>query len=500
MNFELKLMQNKTLFSLALVGALTAAPLVHADEASLGGEGGNLFVEPNEFVQMQSEVINIELYPDQEDSRSYAKFEIEYTFVNHSDEAVEVLMGFPETDEGFWGESELQDFKAEYLGDDRYYYPIEVEYVENEDYRKPNWYTSSFSFESGETVVRNTYWVLSSYYKGKERWFNYILETGASWKGVIESAEVNVFMMDGLELHDIVDLHPRENFTYHPEDNRLTWLFEDLEPGSEDNLLISVRDPNDQGFYCSNFPEESEFWASSTFPALNEAVHYYPCAIDDGDFRSGWVEDNLEGGIGEWVELYFGATDQVFDYVDVFAGYGWDEQAWEENARPTKLRFGFMADFDELEPALTYDMELDEVFGMQRLEFPDPVDASDYNHLRIEILDYVEGSKYPHDVVISEVELIGYLETGGESRTYYADPYMEFSLDMDPVEDLIDEVLQQDLDVEFYENPVLSDEGELLEGFIDSVFNSLRILFFVGFAGIVLLIVFLVKRQKNKAL
>lgn len=429
-------MQNKTLFSLALVGALTAAPLVHADEASLGGEGGNLFVEPNEFVQMQSEVINIDVYPSQpdlvdwdrynlEDKRNYsgyAEFEVQYVFMNHSDEAVEVLMGFPEQD-GYTEDYGLHDFQAQYLGEDDYYHDLELGFVDNSsDYTKPSWYTKSFTFPPGPTVFVNRYWTLASSYKGPFSWVEYTLETGASWAGVIEAAEIVVNLKDGLEVYDVEGLNPQVGFVYRPNQKQIRWTLENIEPTASDDIFVSYRDPNVEDWICKYDPVDSGRNASSVFPAYSEEIHYYPCNINDGNVRTAWVEDNLEGAVGEAIDLgIYSMGSKEYFAVDIFTGYAWDRETWLDNARPTRLLLSFFEPSDyqffswEEEPALSFELEIDDLFETQRIDLPQAISTDDYSKVRIEILDYVEGVSYPHDAAISEVKFVGKLLEGTKS-------------------------------------------------------------------------------------
>lgn len=100
-----------------------------------------------------------------------------------------------------------------------------------------SWWTKRVVFRHGAVrTIRDHYKVWPSWFPiNRRRGFRYILETGASWKGTIGSADI-VATLDGIPLGWVAVTDPearRLGRSFH-------WAFRDFEPGSTDGSPSSV--------------------------------------------------------------------------------------------------------------------------------------------------------------------------------------------------------------------------------------------------------------------
>lgn len=288
--------------SLLFLLLFTLPPTTSADEASMGGTGGTVEIMDNNDIQMLNESIEINVFPStneernwetfdwndpraQKNLRGYLTYEIVYTFRNTTDQTLEVTMGFPErcdwacNVDSFINEIKLQDFSA-YQKTNGNWQALEttLETSETAEDGSQNWYLSIVFFAPGDTEIKNTYWVLPSAYKDGQRWASYTIETGASWKEVIEQADIVVKFNDGLTPYDVSEATPANSF-FDTQNNTLEWHFTQLEPTENDNLHFSYRDVNEEKMMCSiaNNNEEEGGTASSYLPSTNKDLFYFPC-------------------------------------------------------------------------------------------------------------------------------------------------------------------------------------------------------------------------------
>lgn len=497
-------MKNK-FFTAALLTLLGALPAM-ADEASLGGSGGNLYVEENPAIQMVDETIIIDVYPsypelldwstmnwnqlDDATTRmgyGYVQFEITYSFLNTSDEPVEVLMGFPQKDSGMGSHGELKDFEALVLDSAHYWESIPVNFVDIEEYGEVDWYTSEYTFPPGETLILNRYWILPSSYKGPSRWFEYTLETGASWKDMIEEAEVQVRFHEGITAEDVTGVEPAKDYFFDEANEILVWYFEDLEPTEDDNLAITYKDPNASDWICDYYPSDSTYSASSSYAPLNDAIHYYPCAAWDGDVTTAWIE-GLDGDARyEWIEVPMGDY-KTYTQLEIFAGFAWDEQVWEENGRPTSLDIFYFNDYGEEVGSAT--VQIPEYYGMQIIDLPEPVDGREVSSAQLSIIGYATGSVYPDDVAISEVEFLGLFD-GDETEI--------MPLNWSPVDyvlpsgDMNEELLQAIAEEELAMNSLPPEDSEKIRKMVTYAFMGMGLVAFI----VVLFFVRMLSKKKT---
>jgi hypothetical protein len=101
---------------------------------------------------------------------------------------------------------------------------------------KEEWYLWESEFKQGESKTIEVQYSLpfGMLYKTNERFFTYLLSTGANWKGTIGKAEIIINLKD-IEMDSIVSHQPDNCVKSH---NQLTWTFSDFEPTTKDDIKI----------------------------------------------------------------------------------------------------------------------------------------------------------------------------------------------------------------------------------------------------------------------
>jgi hypothetical protein len=144
----------------------------------------------------------------------------------------------------------LRDFKLWIDGE-----PTRYEQVKAPDVGDPSqeslWARFPMSFPAGKDVhVRLSYLL---YPTGRRPFggFEYILQTGAGWKGTIGQVNLNVYLPDTITPENVslsgrsiegLPIQPQPE-GYVIEDNVIRWQFTDLEPTAEHNLYVDVLEP-----------------------------------------------------------------------------------------------------------------------------------------------------------------------------------------------------------------------------------------------------------------
>ena len=181
-------------------------------------------------VQMVNETVHIDL------RMQNATVKCNFTLMNHgANEGL--LVGFPvglgweSYSEGYYTYP-LEDFKA-YVNSQ----PVEtgMMYVNGNQ-----WMVWNMSFDEMEIKdVGVSYWVpLSSYGnygREKDYWFTYVLKTGAAWSGVIEEANITIYLHD-IEPAWITKIAP-DGYIF--DKNSMTWSLTSIEP--TENIYIRFR-------------------------------------------------------------------------------------------------------------------------------------------------------------------------------------------------------------------------------------------------------------------
>ncbi len=115
----------------------------------------------------------------------------------------------------------------------------------NEEYRKKvesykikeEWYLWESEFQQGESKTIEVQYSLpfGMLYKTNERFFTYLLSTGANWKGTIGKAEIIVNLKD-IEIDSLVSQQPNN---WAITNDQLKWTFLDFEPTTKDDIRIN---------------------------------------------------------------------------------------------------------------------------------------------------------------------------------------------------------------------------------------------------------------------
>lgn len=102
---------------------------------------------------------------------------------------------------------------------------------------KEEWYLWESEFQQGESKTIEIQYSLpfGMLYKTNERFFTYLVSTGANWKGTIGKAEIIVNLKD-IEMDSIVSKNPSN---CEINNNQLIWTFSDFEPTTKDDIKIN---------------------------------------------------------------------------------------------------------------------------------------------------------------------------------------------------------------------------------------------------------------------
>ncbi len=146
-----------------------------------------------------------------------------FEFENISSNTVKATLGFPAEDESYYydGGNESLPF---------HYFQVYVNGKLTKSEYKDKFFIWEVTFPPKEKVmIRNKYGASLSFHYYKD-WFEYIMTTGANWKGPIERATVTVQYKDSDELYKrLIDAQP-ENFRI--KDNKIIWEFRNFIPDS----------------------------------------------------------------------------------------------------------------------------------------------------------------------------------------------------------------------------------------------------------------------------
>lgn len=101
---------------------------------------------------------------------------------------------------------------------------------------KEAWYLWESEFQPGETKTIEVQYSLpfGMLYKTNERFFTYLLSTGANWKGTIGKAEIMVNLKD-IEM-DSIEFQKPDNCI--KKNKQLIWTFTDIEPTANEDIKV----------------------------------------------------------------------------------------------------------------------------------------------------------------------------------------------------------------------------------------------------------------------
>ena len=381
--------------------------------------GGNVKPMQNESIKMVKEKINITFLSGRFEVR------VDYVFYN-SGEKQTAIMGFPNSRGSDGGPENMrygiEDFKA-FAGEKEL--QVERKETEGPEVTKvvPVYETFTVDFDAGETKrITNIY--SQKYFDeyGKPiKSAKYILTTGATWKGSIDSIWVNIY--SNLPDHDFskrtiyvleesgderwydkveykLDVFPK---AYIREDNIIKMLFTDIEPDFD--IDISMPPPSIFSLFASSELDEDK---NDKYAAKN---------MVDGDPSTAWVEGKKDNGINEYIKFY--CPPEENDMVDLYSaykikglgiinGYAKNESVFYKNNRVKKVRIEYKNDIfreenpDSMKKQGNFEFILEDKMEMQFLKFTEPIYMSS---MKITILEVYKGSKW-NDTCISELQTI----------------------------------------------------------------------------------------------
>lgn len=223
---------------------------------TLVGEGGHTVYPLNtDKVRMVSEHIKIVIKPKESDSYlRWAVVTCEFLFENISAKEIEAKMGFPSSDysdtEGPYLEPPLDNFKS-YIDGKQQKVEIKKEIlkeIESEVFTRGKWEKSKFKIYRywytwdiifpplKKIKITNTYSTNFSTNRDKF-WFEYILTSGANWKGKIKKAFIEIIYPSEQELKNrAIEIRPKG---YKIDKNRIYWEFKNFKP--VENIRITER-------------------------------------------------------------------------------------------------------------------------------------------------------------------------------------------------------------------------------------------------------------------
>ena len=399
-----------------LFGAISIilCPLIClADSASIGGQGNTVKILDNNEIQMVDEVIKmvvkakkIKIDEKIEWTRSITEVDVIYTFKNTIDENVSVRMGFPEKFEiNISPDEKLNDFSVY----DENGNEIDVVFRNSEEAitKGTNWYIYDVDFAPyEENKIQNKYWIINSDWNGNYR-FNYILETGASWKDKIEKIDIEIKIENGKLIYDVGSIEP-SGYIFNEKNNSIEWRLSDIEPTKNDNIRVGYSNYpyiGKGGSQCDCATADEMSTMSSSY--LSEGkVSYYPCMATDGDEKTAWVEGIDGSGVGEWIGnlrngLYLTLTKN-YQKIKIFNGFGESKELWKKNNRVKKLKIIYPNSQEQV-------IELEDIFGYQIIDLSEIIRLKENGYVKLEIMDVYKGTDFD-DTAISEIRLLGLLD------------------------------------------------------------------------------------------
>ena len=409
--------------TLLLFAAILFPVLLFADAANLiFTAGGNVKPINSESVKMVKEKINITFLGGSFEVR------VDYVFYN-SGEKPTAIMGFPNSRGTYGGDPEdlqnvkygINDFRA-FDGKNELKIERKGNAITKSTKAFPVWETFMVDFEAGETkYVTNIY---SQEYFGESgnptKIAKYILTTGATWKGCIDSVWVNIYsnLSDSdfnnrtvylLEEAGDSRWYYKSEYGFHifPQEyiidgNVIKMMFTDVEPDFDINITLPPS--SFFGIFASSELDEDK---NDKYAIRN---------LTDGDPSTAWVEGKMGSGIYEYIKIYCPSkeTDMVdrysaykIDSLGIINGYTKNEEVFYKNNRVKKIKIEYKNDiFREENPynmktPEIYEYILEDTMAMQYLVFPEPIYMSS---MKISILEVYKGSKWD-DTCISELRI-----------------------------------------------------------------------------------------------
>lgn len=192
-------------------------------------------------IRMESEIVIIDLYNDSSVVKCLFN-------MKNLGEPEKLQIGFPEMTFHYMRKKSKVDDASRFLVKEN---GIDVDFDFSDSLRydkeyrkkvesyqiKEDWYLWESEFKQGESKTIEVQYSLPSglLYKTNKRFFTYLLSTGANWKGTIGKAEIIVNLKD-IEIDSLISQQPNNNCVI--THNQLKWTFSDLEPTTNDDIMI----------------------------------------------------------------------------------------------------------------------------------------------------------------------------------------------------------------------------------------------------------------------
>lgn len=196
-----------------------------ADDTAIKHVGGTISpMDEHPSIVLLSEHVHARVF------RKYALVECVFFLRNEGPETV-VEIGFP----NYVSESFNQKF--EYFESFVNGRKVDIQIVENEHHSPSVWYIKEVRFMEGEFIaIRDVYKGGFGFDTGMNEWFTYVLKTGSSWSGMIESANIVVTFEDfGTDL--LTHIEPPG---YELSENEVRWTFSRFEPANDIEVMWKV--------------------------------------------------------------------------------------------------------------------------------------------------------------------------------------------------------------------------------------------------------------------
>jgi len=124
-----------------------------------------------------------------------------------------------------------------------------VEFYDLTGEGKYPWYVWKVDFKENEKKTIKVKYKLPSglAYRNKNRYFKYILKTGAGWYKDIGKADIFIHLKD-IELQDIERIEPN-GYVKDKQNKIIKWNFENIEPTEKDNIYFQYTVPKESRKY-----------------------------------------------------------------------------------------------------------------------------------------------------------------------------------------------------------------------------------------------------------
>jgi hypothetical protein len=197
------------------------------DSAVVGIGGVIKPMENHPSIVLRSHMVKVKITPEYAD--------VDCTFVLHNTgKATRVLIGFPESGGGDIVVPKMGfEYFRSYVDGKRVQVRVQEQRRDVDPGGYFRWYLKRVRFGAGQTrVIRNVYRAPLGAISTGHDFFDYILTTGASWKGKIGRSDI-IVELSGLK--HVVDLEIRPE-GYRRVGNRIVWRLENYEP--KENIFI----------------------------------------------------------------------------------------------------------------------------------------------------------------------------------------------------------------------------------------------------------------------